>query len=44
MEDNKQLTFIQDITEMKIDSEIFKTQIRLFSQYLTYSNENYKYN
>lgn len=44
MEDNRQLTFIQDIANMKFDPEIFKTQIRLFSQYLTYSNENYKYN
>lgn len=44
MEDNRQLTFVQEIAEMEFDPEVFKTQIRLFSQYLTYSNENYKYN
>lgn len=44
MEDNRQVTFIQEIAKMEFDPEIFKTQIRLFSQYLTYSNEDYKYN
>ncbi len=44
MEDNRQLAFIQNIAEMEFDPEVFQTQIRLFSQYLAYSNENYKYN
>lgn len=44
MESDKQLTFIQDIAKMEFDPEVFKNQIRLFSQYLAYSNENYKYN
>ena len=44
MEDNRQLKFIQDIAELEFDSEVFANQIRLFSQYLTYSNEDYKYN
>lgn len=43
MEDNRKLKFIRDIAELELDSEVFTNQIRLFSQYLTYSNEDYKY-
>lgn len=44
MENDKQITFIQDIAKLDFEPQVFKDQIRLFSQYLTYSNEDYKYN
>lgn len=44
MEKSKKFLFIEQVAGEKIEEEQFKQEIRLFSQYLVYSNEDYKYN
>lgn len=44
MDNDKQLKFITNMVEVNLEPEQFIEQIRLFSQYLVYSNKDYKYN
>ncbi len=44
MDNDKQIKFINDLKNVDIKHEEFIEQIRLFSQYLVYSNKDYNYN
>ena len=44
MANYRQLNFLKDITKVKLEPEKFIEQVRLFSQYLVHSNQDYNYN
>lgn len=44
MDNDKELKFVNDLKNIDIKHEEFIEQIRLFSQYLVYSNKDYNYN
>lgn len=44
MDNDKQLKFLSNMVMVNIEPEQFIEQIQLFSQYLVYSNQDYKYN
>ena len=44
MDNDKQLKFLSNMAKVNVEPEQFIDQIRLFSQYLVYSNQDYMYN